>query len=142
MIDAARHVARDRWFVDETYLKVAERWVYLHWAIDQHGQVIDVLASPRQDLDATGQFFAQASTAVRRLTEVTNRPGTAYPRVLDGCAEACHVEQYANNPIGTCQNPWRSRYGGAHSCQTPALLRGNAHHGAAVEDRGRRFRLQ
>src|SRR5215207_4437705 len=45
LIDAARpsrHAAGDRWFVDETYLKVAGRWVYLYRAIDQHGQVIDV----------------------------------------------------------------------------------------------------
>jgi hypothetical protein len=41
LIDAARprrHVAGDRWFVDETYLRVAGRWVYLYRAIDQHGQ--------------------------------------------------------------------------------------------------------
>jgi transposase-like protein len=33
LIDAARpsrHVAGDRWFVDETYLKLAGRWVYLY----------------------------------------------------------------------------------------------------------------
>jgi transposase-like protein len=43
LIDAARPsrpVAGDCWFVDETYLKVAEQWVYLYPAIDQHGQVI------------------------------------------------------------------------------------------------------
>jgi hypothetical protein len=37
LIDAARpsrHVAEDRWFVDETYLKVAGQWVYLYRAID------------------------------------------------------------------------------------------------------------
>ena len=48
-IDAARpsrHVAGDRWFVDETYLKVARRWVHLYRAIDQYGQVIDF--SPRR----------------------------------------------------------------------------------------------
>jgi transposase, IS6 family len=48
LIDAARpsrHVAGDRWSVDET--KVAGRWVYLYRAIDQHGQVIDV--SPRRN---------------------------------------------------------------------------------------------
>jgi transposase-like protein len=42
LIDAARpsrHVAGDRWFVDETYLRVAGRWVYLYRAIDQDGQV-------------------------------------------------------------------------------------------------------
>jgi transposase, IS6 family len=74
LIDAARpsrHIAGDRWFVDETYLKVAGQWVYLYRAIDQHGQVIDVLASPKRDLAATRRFFAQAVTAARRPTEVT-----------------------------------------------------------------------
>jgi len=45
-IDAARparHATGDRWFVDETYVKVAGRWTYLYRAVDQHGQVIDVL---------------------------------------------------------------------------------------------------
>jgi IS6 family transposase len=37
-----RHVPGDRWFVDETYVKVSGRWTYLYRAIDQHGQVIDV----------------------------------------------------------------------------------------------------
>jgi IS6 family transposase len=40
-----RHVPGDRWFVDETYLKIAGRWSYLYRAVDQHGQVIDVLLS-------------------------------------------------------------------------------------------------
>ena len=104
LIDAARpsrHVAGDRWFVDETYLKVAGRWVYLYRAIDQHGQVIDVLASPKRDLAATRRFFARALNAARRPTEVTTDRAPAYPRVLDELVpEAWHVvEQYANNPI-------------------------------------------
>jgi transposase, IS6 family len=87
--------------VDETYLKVAGRWVYLYRAIDQHGQVIDVLASPRRDLAATRRFFARALDAARRPTEVTTDRAPAYPRVLDELVpEAWHVvEQYANNPI-------------------------------------------
>ena len=47
-LDAARrsrHAAGDRWFVDETYVKVAGRWIYLYRAIGQHGQVIDVQVS-------------------------------------------------------------------------------------------------
>jgi transposase-like protein len=38
--DAARplrHVTGDRWFVDETYVKVAGRWRYLYRAVDQFG---------------------------------------------------------------------------------------------------------
>jgi transposase, IS6 family len=40
--DAARPLRRatgDRWFVDETYVKVAGRWRYLDRAVDQFGQV-------------------------------------------------------------------------------------------------------
>jgi len=104
LIDAARpsrHVAGDRWFVDETYLKVAGQWVYLYRAIDQHGQVIDVLASPKRDLAATRRFFDRALSVARRPTEVTTDRAPAYPRVLDELVpEAWHVvEQYANNPI-------------------------------------------
>jgi IS6 family transposase len=54
-IDAARfcrHAPGDRWFVDETYVKVAGRWTYLYRAIDQHGQVIDIMLSVRRDLAA------------------------------------------------------------------------------------------
>jgi transposase-like protein len=62
-IDAARptrHAAGDRWFVDETYLKVAGRWTYLYRGLDQHGQVIDVLLSQRRDGAAARAFFARA----------------------------------------------------------------------------------
>ncbi len=33
-----RHVPGDRWFVDETYVKVNGRWTYLYRAVDQHGR--------------------------------------------------------------------------------------------------------
>ena len=52
-IEAARpcrHAPGNRWFADETYLKVAGKWTYLYRAIDQHGQVIDVLLSARRSV--------------------------------------------------------------------------------------------
>lgn len=45
LIDAARptrHTVGNRWFVNETYVKVAGVWRYVYRALDQHGQVIDV----------------------------------------------------------------------------------------------------
>jgi transposase-like protein len=51
---------QDRWFVDETYVKVAGRWAYLYRAIDQFGPVIDVLMSEKRDLTATRRFFTRA----------------------------------------------------------------------------------
>jgi IS6 family transposase len=53
LIDAARpcrHTAGDRWFVDEAYVRVTGRWMYLYRAIDQYGQVVDVLVSQKRDL--------------------------------------------------------------------------------------------
>ena len=43
--------------MEETYVKVAGRWVYLYRAIDQFGQVIDVLVLGRKrNLAATRRF--------------------------------------------------------------------------------------
>jgi transposase, IS6 family len=52
LVDAARpcrHAVGNRWFVDETYVKVAGRWRYVYRAIDQYGQVIDVFVSTRRE---------------------------------------------------------------------------------------------
>jgi IS6 family transposase len=65
-IEAARlhrHAPGDRWFADETYVKIAGRWSYPDRAVDQHGQVIDVLLSQRRDLAATRRFFTRALRA-------------------------------------------------------------------------------
>jgi IS6 family transposase len=48
LAEAARPCRRrvgDRWFVDETYVKVAGQWRYVYRAVDQFGQVIDVFVS-------------------------------------------------------------------------------------------------
>jgi transposase, IS6 family len=104
LIDAARpcrHVPGNRWFVDETYVKVAGRWLYLYRAIDQFGQVIDVLVSQKWDLAATRRFFTRALEHGTRPTEVATDRAPAYPRAVDELFfTACHVvEQYANNPV-------------------------------------------
>jgi transposase, IS6 family len=104
LIDAARpcrHATGDRWFVDETYVKVAGRWVYLYRAIDQYGQVIDVLLSPKRDLAATRRFFVRTLEHALCPTEVSTDRAPAYPRVIEKLIPAaCHVtEQYGNNSI-------------------------------------------
>ncbi|HEX8934220.1 MAG TPA: IS6 family transposase, partial [Pseudonocardiaceae bacterium] len=73
LIDAARpcrHTPGDRWLVDETYIKILGRWVYLYRAIDQFGQVIDVLVAEKRDLAATRRFFTHALKYRRSPTEV------------------------------------------------------------------------
>ena len=103
-IEAARphrHCPGDRWFVDETYVKVAGRWTYLYRAIDQHGQVVDIWLSRKRDLTAARAFFSRALTCGTVPVEVTTDRAPAYPRVLDECVPgALHVtQQYANNTV-------------------------------------------
>jgi transposase-like protein len=100
-IEAARpcrHAPGDRWFVGERYLKVAGKWTYLYRAVDQHGQVIDVLLSARRDQAAARRFFTRALRAAGTVpVEVTTDRAAACPRVLDKLVPpALHiVEQYA-----------------------------------------------
>jgi transposase-like protein len=105
LADAARfgrHRAGDRWYMDETYVKVAGRWVYLFRAVDQFGQVIDVYASSRRDSEAACRFFqrARSSTGVTPTEVITDR-APIYPRVLDQLWPAAwhHIERYANNRV-------------------------------------------
>lgn len=64
----ARHAAGDRWFLDETYVKVAGHWTYPYRAVDQHGQVIDLLISTRRDAAAARRFLTRA---LRKLGKVS-----------------------------------------------------------------------
>lgn len=55
--DAARitrHSPGDRWFVDETYVKVNGIWRCVYRAVDPHGQINDLLVSARRDAASAG----------------------------------------------------------------------------------------
>jgi transposase-like protein len=98
----ARHSPGDRWFVDETYVKVNGIWRYVYRAVDQRGQVIDVLVSKRRDGDAARRFFTRAlDTSKVRPIEVVTDAAPRHPRVLDELVPAAwhHIEQYENNRI-------------------------------------------
>jgi transposase-like protein len=105
LADAARfcrHVPGDRWYCDETYVKVNGVWRYVYRAIDQHGQVIDVLVSARRNADAARQFLRRAVGMLKVTpSEVVTDAAAVYPAVLDELLPSAwhHVEQYANNPI-------------------------------------------
>jgi len=103
--DAARwcrHAPGDRWHVDETFIKVNGVWRYVYRAIDQYGQVIDVLVSVRRDADAARRFFQRTLSALKVTPrEVITDAAAVYPAVLDELIPSAwhHVEQHANNPI-------------------------------------------
>ena len=104
LIDAARpcrHSVGGRWFVDETYVKVAGKWRYVYRAIDQHGQVIDVFVSPRRDLRAARTFFRRALLAHGEPDEVVTDLAQALETAIEELIpDTFHnTEQHANNRV-------------------------------------------
>ncbi len=91
----------DRWFVDETYVKVAGRWRYVYRAIDQRGQIIDVFVSARRDTRAARRFFTAALRSHGEPTEiVTDRAPALRAAINELMPAAFHnTEQYANYRI-------------------------------------------
>ncbi|MDT3444895.1 MULTISPECIES: transposase [unclassified Pseudofrankia] len=79
-------------------IKIAGRWRYLYRAIDQHGQVIDVLASERRDQIAARRFFHRALAHGRRPVEA---PPTRHPSTRGSSGEllpeACHIDAARQN---------------------------------------------
>lgn len=60
------------WRVDETYLKVRGRWVYLYRAVDRDGNTVDFRLSPKRDVAAAKAFFRKAlRTQLRAPVSIT-----------------------------------------------------------------------
>jgi transposase, IS6 family len=127
-IEAARptrHTTGDRWFLDETYVKIAGRWNYLYRAVDQHGQVIDVLVSTRPYAAAARAFFARALRVGAAPIEVMTDRAPVYPRLLEEVVpRARHVsEQYANNRIEADHGRFKSRLRPMRGMKTISSMR-------------------
>jgi transposase-like protein len=87
-------------------VKVNGVWRYVYRAIDQYGQVFDVLVSTRPDAAAARRFFIRALRMLKVIpSEVVTDAAPVYPAVLEELVPAAwhHVEQYANSAL-TCVN--------------------------------------
>jgi IS6 family transposase len=77
-------MSNSSWRVDETYVKVKGRWVYLYRAVDSRGQTIDFLLSAKRDAEAAKRFFrkalAQSHTVSPRT--ITVDKNAAYPKAI------------------------------------------------------------
>ena len=72
------------WRVDETYIKVKGRWVYLYRAVDSRGQTIDFRLSVKRDAPGRQALFQEAparSNTVNPRT-ITVDKNAAYPKAV------------------------------------------------------------
>ena len=102
----SRHAVGERWFVDETYVKVNGVGRCVYRAFDQHGPVIDVYVSRRRDFASSRRFFTTAlsahrppPTAHRPPSEVITDPARTLANVIDELIPAAfhNTERYENN---------------------------------------------
>jgi putative transposase len=89
--------------VDETFLKVKGRSVYLYRAIDRDGNLVDVLLSEKRDKAAARAFFRSACTVTGRVpARVTSDGHDAYPGAIQAelGEEVRHrTNRYLNNHL-------------------------------------------
>ena len=77
-----RHLkpTNDSWRVDETYVRVKGKWVYLYRAVDSSGATIDFLLSAKRD----------AATAKRFLSKALGGENHPEPRVINSDKHAAY----------------------------------------------------
>jgi IS6 family transposase len=158
VIDAARpcrHSVGDRWFVDETYIRVAGVWRYVYRAVDQCGQVIDVFVSKRRNVAAATRFFEMMLAGRDRPREIPTDLAASLLRVVDELVPAAlhDTTRYANNRIECDHGRLKARLRPMRCLRTDrtasTVIRGHAfienlrrgHYELGVEARHLRLRL-
>jgi transposase-like protein len=58
--NARKRAVTGKWHVDETYIKVRGRWMYLYRAVDSNGGTVEFWFSERRDLLAAKRFLRKA----------------------------------------------------------------------------------
>jgi IS6 family transposase len=117
------------WHMDETYVRVAGRWMYLFRAVDGHGDTVEFYLSETRDREAAKAFLEKA------LSNPDNRPPRVfcmdririYPAALrdlqtEGRLQPCRrrTRQYANNRIESDHRSIKRRL---RAMQGPRTLR-------------------
>jgi putative transposase len=108
----------DIWHLDKLFVKIQGQRQYLWRAVDQDGDVIDILLQSRRDQHAAERFFRKLSKdqgcVPWRL--VTNKPGSyraAHRNVMPSLIP--NTELYANNRAEASHQPSRQRERGCPS---------------------------
>jgi putative transposase len=102
----------DKWHLDEVYIKVAGKTHYLWRAVDQHGNVLDILVTSRRDTRAASRFFRKLLTALEYVprvlvTDKLGSYGATRRRVLRSVEH--RQSKYLNNRAETSHQPTRAR---------------------------------
>jgi len=117
-LDYARRLRRrrgrmgDTWYLDEVFVKIQGRQQYLWRAVDEDGDVIDILVQSRRNRRAAARFFRKLlktqGRAPRRL--ITDKLGSYRAAHRAAMPSVVHsTRQYENNRAEVSHQPTRQR---------------------------------
>jgi putative transposase len=94
----------DKWHLDEAYIKINGKCHYLWRAVDQGGNVLDILVTSRRDAKAATRFFRKLLTGWQYVPRVLITDKLAsYPSVEN------RRSKYLNNRAENSHQPTRTR---------------------------------
>ena len=102
----------DIWYLDEVFIKIAGRRYYLWRAVDQDGDVIDILVQPRRDRKAAARFLRkllknQGREPIRMVTDKLGSYRAARREIMPSVEH--DTSRYANNRAEVSHQPTRQR---------------------------------
>jgi putative transposase len=102
----------DKWHLDEMFLTIHGKRHYLWRAVDQEGNILDILVQHRRDKQAAKRFFRKLLKALMYVPRVivTDRLGSygaAKREILPGVEHRQH--RYLNNRAENSHQPTRQR---------------------------------
>ncbi len=102
----------DTWYLDELFVHIQGRQQYLWRAVDEDGDVIDILVQSRRDRGAATRFFrkllkSQGCVPRRLITDKLRSYAAAHRAVMPSVVHA--TDQYANNRPEVSHQPTRQR---------------------------------
>ena len=102
----------DKWHLDEVFLKINGRLHYLWRAVDQDGDVLDILVQSRRDKKAAKKFFRKLLKGLRYVPAVivTDKLRSYNAARTEVMPSVEHVEQkYQDNRAENSHQPTRLR---------------------------------
>src|SRR6202140_1790078 len=90
----------DRWHLDEVYLSINGKLQYLWRAVDQDGEVLDILVQPRRNRQAAKRFFRKLLQLLQYVPRViiTDKLGSYAAAKTEVLPNVLHIhDTRANN---------------------------------------------
>src|SRR6476619_7045139 len=85
------------WHMDETFVRIAGKWMYLFRAVDGHGQTVDFYLSETRDRAAAKLFLQRALANPEQ--PATGRVRPRWPTKLSGCNSRTAGERWRGTAV-------------------------------------------